>query len=48
MNNEWLTLRVSPDQDGLDIKALWNALMNLPKPDVEENTMLQIFFGVWG
>jgi hypothetical protein len=48
MNKEWLNLKVSPDQDGLDIKALWDALMNLPKPDVDEYTMLQMFFGVWG
>jgi len=48
MNKEWLNLRVSPNQDGLDIKALWNALINMPKPDVEEYTMLQMFFGVWG
>jgi len=40
-------LSASPDLAGQGMQAVWDALMDLPKPDVEKYTTLTMFFGVW-
>jgi hypothetical protein len=47
-DNDCYELFVSLNAEGLDMLPIWEALLDLPKPDVVDYTVLHMIFCVWG